>query len=531
MGQKHSRHVIIVVIGLILVFALTGCSSGKVKFQESEFSGTEGYPESFPAHSVSNSQFTLHIHDQLYDPETSSALYEAILADYTHLADLLALDTALEIILVPETPSGDVLTADNLIYCTSDDVLEGGYREALVKAFSGFDQLWKLAGVYGLAFGDEVDEAELVEYYSDEENMSTLSLFPAYFLDAYNGRITLSKARDTAISFANYILTTEGAEVLAQPIGQDDYRQAWLDSLGVTLPWQALYDLSFLDNAQFSSSEDYELIITTGNHVYSFTDNIVEDPRAIIQVLAYYHTGCENLMAVFESEAPEHYAEIEAIWEGPIHFYFDGNLLRSYNDRDELSLYFPSTNIQDLFNSTFFFLFPEPRGENQIWKQVGLGDYTLVASGIPEWSYYGYLQRSPDDLTGDDAEFLREVQAYYTSQAPYPEELDDFDFGLLYEAMAIVPLQNTSLNVEYPRLVEFSVAQWSNQENQYSSYPGNSLTYPQAYLFTKYLVDTYGLDAVLNYYNKTTTSAFESTFGQSYSAVFAEFKTAYGLSK
>lgn len=531
MGQKLSSKAILLIIGLVLATALAGCSAGKAKFEEAEHSGTELYPESFAVHSVTAPQFTLRIADQLYDPETGQALYDALLADYGALSKLLAADRALEITLVPETPTDEVLAEGAAIYCTPDDVLEGDYREALVQAYTGFDQPWKLAGVEGLAFGDAVDIAELADYYNDEENMSTLSLFPAYFVDSYTDRTTLSAAQDTAVSFTDYILSNAGTEALYETIGQDDYRQDWLDSLGIAAAWQPLYDLSFLDDAQYASSEDYELIITTDNRVYSFNDNIVEDPRAIIEVLAFYHTGWENLMTIFQAEAPEHYAEIEDIWDGPIHLYFDGDLSRTYFDQEEHSIYFPSTGPQSIFSSTFVFLFPVPGGENQIWKQAGLGDYILAASGVPDRDYYAYFLRSPEELTGDNAEFLSEVQAYYLSQASYPEELKDFDFGLFYESIAMVSLIKPSLNVEFPRLAEYSVAQWTNQENHYLAFPGNSLTYPQAYLFTKYLIETYGLDTMLTYHSKTTTSAFENTFGLSYSEAFADFRSAYGLSR
>jgi hypothetical protein len=529
MGQKHSRHVVIVVIGMILVFALTGCSSGKVKFEESEFSGTELYPEPFAAHSISTPQFTLRIHDQLYDPETSQVLYETVLADTTVLSELLALDRPLEITLVPETPSGDVLTAGNALICTPDDVLEGDYQKALVQAATGFDELWKLAGVYGLAFGEAVDEAELVAYYSEEENRNTLSLFPTYFLSAYTDRLTLNSAQDTAASFTNFILTTAGAEAFAQPIGQDAYRQDWLDSLGVTIPWQPLYDLSFLEDAQFSSSEDYELIITTDNRVYSFSDNFVDTPEPIMQLLAYLHNGMDKLINTLQTDAPEHYPEIAAVWEAPIYYYFDGNLIGSYREPAKHSIYLSGPTTLYLFDETIYYLYPKAEGEMQIWKNIGLADYLFTLADVPEPSYYSFFQVSPDELTGDDAAYLTGIGNYYLAHADYPADLEDFDFGLLYEAMAMTSLTNPSLNINYPRIASRAIGEWTNQENAYLAYPGNSLSYPEAYLFTKYLVETYGLDAMLTYYASGATSAFKSTFGLSYTEAFADFRVAYGI--
>ena len=529
MGPKLSHKIILLLAGILLTAALAGCSTGKASFQEVEHPGAELYSESFAAHVLTVPQFTLRIHDQIYEAESAQGLYDAILADYAVLSDLLAANRSLEITLIPETPDGEVLSQGEALYCTPEDVLEGDYHAALVRAYTGFDQPWKLIGVEGLAFGKAVDQADLVDYYSDEENLTTLSLFPAYFVDSYTDRTTLSAAQDTAVSFTDYILTNAGAEALYQPIGQSDYRQAWLDSLGITTPWQLAFDLSFLDDAQFSSSEDYPVIITTDNRVYSFKDNAAEDPRAIMQILVYFHTGWENLITIFQTEAPVHYAQIEGLWKDTIHLIFDSDFQRSYIDREERTIYFASTGSQTVFYSTFYFLFPESQNENQIWKQTGMADYVLSASGVSDRNYYAYFVTSPAELEGDNAEFLTEVQAYYSAQAPFPETVDDFDFGLFYEAMAMIPLLHPSLNVEYPRIAEYSIAKWTNQENKYLSYSGNSLTYPQAYLFTKYLVETYGLDTMLTYYETSTTAAFENIFGLSYSEAFVDFRAAYGI--
>jgi hypothetical protein len=138
---------------------------------------------------------------------------------------------------------------------------------------------------------------------------------------------------------------------------------------------------------------------------------------------------------------------------------------------------------------------------------------------------------SPDELTGDDAAYLTGIGNYYLAHADYPADLEDFDFGLLYEAMAMTSLSNPGLNINYPRIASRSIGAWTNQENAYLAYPGNSLSYPEAYLFTKYLVETYGLDAMLTYYGSGATSAFKSTFGLSYTEAFTDFRLAYGIEK
>ncbi len=121
------------------------------------------------------------------------------------------------------------------------------------------------------------------------------------------------------------------------------------------------------------------------------------------------------------------------------------------------------------------------------------------------------------------------MQEYYLSKSDYPETLNDIDNGLVYEAMAVVALSNPLLDIEYPRMATWSIAAYTNQENKYLAYPGNSLTYPEAYLFTKYLVDTFGLESMLDYCSYSSATAFEDTFGLSYFDAYADFRGAYSI--
>ncbi len=529
MGQKGSGKIVTLLACLFLVASQIGCSSQKASFQEGEHLENEVYGKTFGTYTLNNAQFQLAIEDQLFEEESGLALYEQVLADHNALAALLESGQPLAIYIVAETPKDRVLLAGSALYCTPDDILKGNYHKALVRAYTGFDQPWKLAGVYGLAFDDPVDLNALVDYYSDSANHATLSLFAAYFFDEFTDRSTLAIAEDTATAFTQFLLAEHGAEVFSQPIGQGDYRQDWLDSIGVPTPYHPAYDLSVLDDAQYASSEKYPLIITTPNKVYAFSGNLVDSPLPLMQLLAYYPTGMDNLLTTLKEEAPTHYAQVQSAWEEPLNIYFDGDLAGTYSEPAKRNLYFPGPGLQNLFYQTIIFLLPPAEGETQIWKSFGLADYLYTLADVPEVSYYYFFQVSPDELTGDNAKYLSEVQAYYLSRAPYPEELEDFDFGLVYEAMAMTTLSNPTLEITYPQIAAHPTAAWSNQENKYLAYSGNSLTIPEAYLFTKYLVETYGLDEMMTYYTLSTTAAFENTFGLSYSEAFADFKAAYGI--
>lgn len=88
----------------------------------------------------------MHIQDQLFDPETGTALYERVAEDYETLSALFGSDRTLQIYVIPETTTGAILTENETIYCTPEDITEGAYRATLVRAHTDLTEPWKLAG-------------------------------------------------------------------------------------------------------------------------------------------------------------------------------------------------------------------------------------------------------------------------------------------------------------------------------------------------------------------------------------------------
>ena len=185
--------------------------------------------------------------------------------------------------------------------------------------------------------------------------------------------------------------------------------------------------------------------------------------------------------------------------------------------------------MQGPFIETFYYLLPSTSGETEIWKNISLATYFFTTAKVPDVNFYTFFLISSDELNEDNAIYPNAVQEYYLAHAEYPESLDDFDFGLLYEALGVVTLSNPALDITYPRIAAYSIAKWTNQENKYLAVSGNSLTYPEAYAFTKYLVETYGLEKMIAYNATFSPSAFKDTFELSYHEAFADFREACGL--
>ncbi|MCB2214267.1 hypothetical protein KQH50_02610 [bacterium] len=529
MGKKKISRTSVLLLTVIVIIFQAGCSTGKIAFQEGEHAANEAYPETFTVHTASAPQFNLHIQEPIYDYDSGVALLEQISLDIETLSAQFELDRTLDIYIVEETPTEAAIAVENMIYCSPEDVTEGAYREALVKAYTGLQLPWKLAGAYAVSFGEAVDMDALADYFSAPDNFGMLSLFDAYFMEAFADRETLALAIDTAGAFTDFLLTEYGPETFLQPVGPNEYRQEFLDSLGMSVAYAPKYDLTMLDEAQISSSEDYALIVTTPDRVFSFADNVAESPEPILETLAYYPTGMENVLRYIETNAPDYYAEIEPVLDEPFYYYFDGDLIGVRLDTSKRSLYLAAPSITSQFLETFWYLVPEAQGETQIWKRYGLGLYLLSVADVPISNYYAFFQVLPEELTGDSAIYMGMVQDYYLDHAAYPEKLTDFDFGLLFEALAMGLLRNPDLDLYYPRMSTMTIAETTREERNYLRYPGNDLTTPEAYLFTEYLVETYGLDKMIAYCTTYATLAFQNTFGLSYDEAFDDFQAAYDI--
>lgn len=114
------------------------------------------------------------------------------------------------------------------------------------------------------------------------------------------------------------------------------------------------------------------------------------------------------------------------------------------------------------------------------------------------------------------------VIRYYQEKTPLPETAEDFDWPTLYEAFAATTLIRRDLPTTFG-LACYSVDQkpLTFGYRQKQRLGGNSLSYPEAYLFTKYLADTYGLDAVLSVVLDENT--FEEAFDGDFETVFQKF--------
>lgn len=531
MKRNIFTQVIALFVFTSMVISQTGCTQEKIEFQQGQHPGCEIYTETFNTYTYNSPQFQLHIEEQLYEEESAKEWVALIQADIEALAITFGTGEPSKFFIVQQTSTEEVPAGNGAIYCTPEDINNGGYRNELVKAYLGITELWKITGVNEALFGENPDQEALADYYSDVENHATLSLFAAYFDFDTSFMNSQTIITDTASAFTNFLLSEHGGEAFLGCTSQDRYRQAWLDSLNLSVAYQPAYDLKFLDEAVYSSNDQYSLIITTDDRVYAFSEGFAETAEDIMYLLSFYHEGMEIAMGYISENAPDHADQIAIAWEELDAIYFQSDIYGSYADQTGKEMHVGNASLRALFRTTFNFLIPEADREMEIWKTSGVADYLYAMAEQPDVAFYNYFLSELNESWEDDKVYLELVQDYCLDHEDYPAALKDFNFDRFYEGMAVITMNYPELELFSNNFAKYSIARWSGSEAKYKPYTGNTLTYPEAYLFTKYLVETYGLDNMLTYCMTYSTMAFTNSFGVSYTTALSDFRSMYIISE
>lgn len=107
--------------------------------------------------------------------------------------------------------------------------------------------------------------------------------------------------------------------------------------------------------------------------------------------------------------------------------------------------------------------------------------------------YYSFIDDAP--LYGSMKDFVYDVKTQFFSLGGTFADFDSFKFYLLEQAVA----RTTLSKPRYKLSIDFAYATMSINDVRLfpADFPGNDLTYPEAYLFVRYLIDNYGIDKVL----------------------------------
>lgn len=479
-----------------------------------QHNNSQEYRAYFRVYTATDGVSTVSIQTNIYSDELGGEIWERVTGDLQAISEAVQAEIGSHTIyVVEELIAGRIHQTGDRVYCTAEDVVSGGYREALINAALGLGDMWKGIGLAGYVFGDAADEADLRAYYeqADEECMDILSLFPAYFIDAFASEEEMFIARETAKSFAGYIIEQYGMETLLEENGIA-YKQEWLNALGVERVYHDAYAES-LSGYHYSFSAEYPLIVTTSRGDIIYIKPLPEDiekPKHIWDFLYLSKKGMEEVLRSIEREAPEYLQVILDNYDHPIHYYFKtGRGPSTTETLDTIYLTYGGAFLHE----TMHVIIPRVTSRRTRWEYEAMANYlpftfspfTVKRDDIVNLSIFTELFRDAEE--SDDAWAKHCVRAgeIYLKYADMPNSPKDIDFTIYY-------ISTVEASLRYPQA-----------ESQLLPilYCSSNLSYEEAFVFASYLIEKFSLSHFLRYCFEDIS--FEEIFGMEYEEAKTEW--------
>lgn len=536
--KRINKVFILLSLIMLIIFSgglLSACSNNS--YVEGSYETVDGYGN-ITANVLTKNNITLHMENKV---ETSKEVIDEIFAtietDYNTLQSVWNRKTKIKIYIIEDTyilgvNHGAYINGN--IICNIDVINDGSYKLFLTAAYLNTTETWKqyAACQYAFSFSD-IEDIDFKDYYADNANLLSLTLFTAYFNENFSDKDTISIAKQTAYSFGNFVLTNyDLKKFLAADLLQ--YRQEWLDSIQCNQCFDIPYDLSWLDGAQYSQKLfQYPIVITTSNRTYYLDNFYNARPTASFdtaeRVLCHLSQGYSESLKILEHiriNAPKNYSSVSKKFKSKIEYFISDRELRTQCDMDRSTIYLldPSEYIHE----TIHIISLSENPTDAAWLCEGIAEYFArsVSTQLADINYRFYESFSLTNLSGKLKEFVDAVNAKYINMGGNYSDIETFDFAILEEAIGITTLTFP----QYKSQITFPYATnsiyYTYSKASYTD--ENKLTYPEAFAFTKYLIDTYGLDKVLQC---CSSYNFEKIFGKSFNDVFSKFYAEISISE
>ncbi len=515
---------------MFALFFLTGCSKN-YEFSEGTHAREEGYEVSFRTKYVVLDGLTLHMRESIFDENAARKAAEAVTKDYKKIKKVgKGLEDEIAVYLVDKTLSGNPQVTENKLYCTIEDIQSGEYRTCLTSASFQIPCLWKSIGlelhIFSMPSSENiVKNGDLKSYYEEEENIPILSLLPVYFLEDFSDESDRNMAKSTALSFTEYVIEEVGLSEYLSMGNMDEYRKEWLQEIGLAeIPDSFKINGDTMKNFEI---ESYSIVIEHENCMFYLSPtDWLKEADDVYFLFADWVEGRNAILSDLEVREPDTYEIVsERMKEQRVDVYF-------INSDEPMSYALKNGSVyiadkSDIYHEVFHVLLPGERDE-EIWLEEGI--ITLLTMQIQS-DYMGeskalFWECITDktffyELSQEDKVFMNHVKEYYLEKAPIPMEVTDLEFTLVYEALGKITLKepelSTSLNMAIIDVYQRRMGSLDNPPGK----GANRLTYPQAYVFSKYLAENYGLDTVVEVMIGRQT--FEEAFQGDFEEVFSEF--------
>ena len=498
---------------LVILLFLSGCTQN-----ESREEGTEQnnfyVPEfSFETVLLQSDRTDMYVKLSEYSEPGCEELFQQICNDIDLITSKTGCTGKRVVLCMADSATVNYYAVESVeLYCTSQQIVNGDYRCRLLEEMYDLHDYGTLTGLCSYLFTDdrEKEAVNLADYYADPAHLPVLSLFAAYFNEAFADDETVTAAEETARQFVGYILDTYGMErVLSCGFSEED-RTEWLRSIGVSETYHNVYETDFLEEVIYRDSNQYPLILRCGAHRYNFVPITgFSTPEEVWQALSQYDAGVHHMLAYIRENASSSYDRVLANWQAPLITTF-GNQVSG-----ESAGHINIGRLTDWLHETAHFLLERQQEKDGIWTQEGMTTYLscFAEETLAGDIYYTLLTldyaQFDESESKDIALWLADYYHKHWAQERY-NQLTYFRGWGIFPDTADLPVPeefNVIIKSCADRRNEISGGNYANQD-------GNDLTYFQAMLVLDYLSEQFGFDNVMDYFFNDT--GFNEQFGMEY---------------
>ena len=375
------------------------------------------------------------------------------------------------------------------------------------------DELWLS---YGLtAYENQTEVQDLSEFFASSLNQSYLGLYDDVF--AYDSEKTIPVAE----AFFRFVCDEYGVDALLDMEKRCEYKTAYLKSLGSELdylqsPEQEAFFASMSFSADRASKAEYPYKYTWDNvHYYfqNFNAGTISDYHATM-----YHatTGLRKMAAYMDGLNADDLLDTDR----EFHFYMtlNGGASKTTPSNGYMYINIGASALHEAVHSMGIGL----TERRNVWLSEGLCNYfgkqlgfdplvktnQMVILRMIGAGFYD-AQAAAGDQTA-----IQSKAAYdaYVSRGGSFNSVEEFDIKLYIDVLA-------KLEFEFGEYKSMGGV-WKETNKSELNSIGAELSYDQATSMVHYLVDTYGIDTVLNAYR---TQDMTAVFGKDYEDLKAEW--------
>lgn len=503
---------------LIVLFALclSGCSKSEnnIIFSKQTFTRNSNYERTFHMLYGETKDVSIGFLENLFNEEEIGLKAKIVIEDVKKLEQVYSNDhysDKLSIYILDSTIYDEPYVVGRNVFCSKDDFESGVYKEALTQGYFNLEDKSLSIGLAGYCFDEKFDNEVLIDYYSNEDDISVLGLFGGRFYDGFNTNVEIEIARKTTLSLTDYIIMKYGFDTLLNGFDAQ-LKQEWLDSLGIKREYDYPYEGKFT-NFHFSKSSEYPLIVKTDQVTYYFQpiESVLNESQEIEYFIHKDIDGRKYILNFLK----EHMEDYRLINNSQIDCYvLSGTNEKNGGDTlgNKITLY--GRISPHLHEATHVFV---RESLNASWKYEGMAEYINLI--VYPYSYYKetltkeYLENG----TKNQSQVVKEAFEYYFNQGGRVTSTDGIDMRLYVDSIAYASLHTNSKIDQFNTLTTPINEVYGLKTNM----EGNELTYFQANSFLAYLADFYSIEDVIKFY--TTDLNIEDVFQKTYAELKAEW--------